>query len=244
MVLGIAMMAAMLPTMIGLNEATQGARDQDENRRNTNRKQRCHLVATCSLDQGTPELRSQVHNAQVQVGLDRKVSVIVQRSQLVMRSLLINHLRLVRLQLYITKQPSSTMVPFNGGFFTHPDFKPNNTSGLVTITGEETPTLRWVFLDSKTHEMRWGGRPDTEGHTCGPFDWTKDEQYVTLEGWEGFLAVRLEQDDTRERVDQQLGIVDGREVWRLYFDQNDDGADLPPNAKGLEIRLKRVMANS
>ncbi|CEJ60789.1 hypothetical protein PMG11_09347 [Penicillium brasilianum] len=218
MVLGIAMMAAMLPTMIGLNEATQGARDQDENRRNTNRKQRCHLVATCSLDQGTPELRSQVHNAQVQVGLDRK--------------------------LYITKQPSSTMVPFNGGFFTHPDFKPNNTSGLVTITGEETPTLRWVFLDSKTHEMRWGGRPDTEGHTCGPFDWTKDEQYVTLEGWEGFLAVRLEQDDTREHVDQQLGVVDGREVWRLYFDQNDDGADLPPNAKGLEIQLKRVMADS
>jgi hypothetical protein len=78
MVLGIAMMAAMLPTMIGLNEATQGARDQDENRRNTNRKQRCHLVATCSLDQGTPELRSQVHNAQIQVGLDRKVSSVMQ----------------------------------------------------------------------------------------------------------------------------------------------------------------------
>ncbi|OKP11717.1 hypothetical protein PENSUB_2789 [Penicillium subrubescens] len=193
MVLGIAMMAAMLPTMIGLNEATQGARDQDENRRNTNRKQRCHLVATCSLDQGTPELRSQVHNAQIQVGLDRK---------------------------------------------------PDNTSGLVTVTGEETPTLRWVFLDAKTHEMRWGGRPDTEGHICGPFDWTKDEQYVTLEGWEGFLAVQLEQDDTREQVNSQLGIVDGREVWRLYFDHNDDGADLPPKAKGLEIRLKRAMAGS
>lgn len=136
------------------------------------------------------------------------------------------------------------MTPFNGGFFTHPDFKPNNTSGLVTVTGEEAPTLRWVFLDAKTHEMRWGGKPDTEGHICGPFDWTKDEQYVTLEGWEGFLAVRLEQDDNREQVDSQLGIGDGREVWRLYFDQNDDGADLPPNAMGLEIRLKRVMAES
>lgn len=68
------MMAAMLPTMIGINEATQSTRDQEENRRNSNRKQRCHLVATCSLKQGTPELRSQVHNAKVQVGLDRKVS--------------------------------------------------------------------------------------------------------------------------------------------------------------------------
>lgn len=80
------MMAAMLPTMIGLNEATQNTRDQEENRRNSNRKQRCHLVATCSLNQGTPELRSQVHNAQVQVGLDRKVSSVMQRSSGLLQS--------------------------------------------------------------------------------------------------------------------------------------------------------------
>ncbi|KAJ5669434.1 hypothetical protein N7462_010504 [Penicillium macrosclerotiorum] len=218
MVLGVAMMAAMLPTMIGLNEATQSTRDQEENRRNSARKQRSHLVATCSLSQGTPELRQQVHNAQVQVGLDGK--------------------------FYITKYPSASMVPFNGGFYTHPDFKPSNTAGLVTVSGEETPTLRWVFCDEATHELRWGGRPDSEGHICGPFDWTKDEQYVTLDGWEGWLAVRLPQDGDRDQVDQQLGIVDGREVWRLYFDSKDDGADLPPGAQGLEIRLKRVTAES
>lgn len=80
------MMAAMLPTMIGLNEATQNTRDQEENRRNSNRKQRCHLVATCSLNQGTPELRSQVHNAQVQVGLDRKVSSVMQWSSGLLQS--------------------------------------------------------------------------------------------------------------------------------------------------------------
>jgi hypothetical protein len=74
MVLGVVMMAAMLPTMIGLNEATQGTRDQEENRRTTERKQRCHLVATCSHTQGTPELRQQVQNAKVYVGLDGKVS--------------------------------------------------------------------------------------------------------------------------------------------------------------------------
>ncbi|KAJ5090197.1 hypothetical protein N7532_008881 [Penicillium argentinense] len=66
-------MAAMLPTMIGLNEATQGTRDQEENRRTTERKQRCHLVATCSHTQGTPELRQQVQNAKVYVGLDGKL---------------------------------------------------------------------------------------------------------------------------------------------------------------------------
>ncbi|KAJ5792352.1 uncharacterized protein N7503_008330 [Penicillium pulvis] len=217
MVIGIAMMAAMLPTMIGMNEATQGSRDQEEARRTEARKQRSHLVATCSITQGTPEMRSQVHNAQVQVGLDGK--------------------------LYITKHPSSTMVPFNGGFYTHPDFPPNNTSGIVTISGEEAPTLRWVFLDANTHEMRWGGRPDTQGHICGPFDWTKDEQRVTLEGWEGWLAVRLPEDELQEQAEKELGI-DGRDIWRLYFDQNDDGANLPEGAKGLEIQLKRTTAES
>ncbi|KAJ5217017.1 hypothetical protein N7468_010025 [Penicillium chermesinum] len=218
MVLGVAMMAAMLPTMIGLNEATQGSRDQEENRRKTARKQRTHLVATCSLSQGTPETRRQIQNAQIQVGLDGK--------------------------LYITKNPSSSMVPFNGGFYTHPDFPPGNTAGLVTISGEEAPTLRWVFLDAETHEMRWGGRPDSEGHICGPFDWTSDEQFVTLEGWEGWLAVRLPEDDAQDVIHQELGIVEGREVWRLYFDRNDNGADLPPGSKGLEIQLKRTTAES
>ncbi|KAJ5653103.1 hypothetical protein N7490_000106 [Penicillium lividum] len=217
MVLGVVMMAAMLPTMIGINEATQGSRDQEEARRTTARKQRSHLVTTCAITQGTSEMRSQVHNAQVQVGLDGK--------------------------LYITKHPSVTMVPFNGGFYTHPDFPPNNTSGIVTISGEEAPTLRWVFLDANTHEMRWGGRPESQGHVCGPFDWTKDEQHITLEGWEGWLAVRLSEDELQEQAEKELGIA-GRDVWRLYFDQNDDGANLPEGAKGLEIRLKRTTAES
>ncbi|KAJ6049874.1 hypothetical protein N7444_006590 [Penicillium canescens] len=209
MVLGIVMMASMLPTMIGLNEATQGTRDQEENRKTSARKQRCHLVATCALSQGTESQRGQVQNARVYVGQDGK--------------------------LYISKKPSSALSPFNGGFYTHPDFPPNNTSD---------PTLRWVFLDANTHEMRWGGRPDTEGHVCGPFDWTKDEQYMTLEGWEGWLAVRLPEDDTRDQAETDLEIGNGREIWRLYFDQHDNGADLPPGSQGLEIRLKRVMAES
>lgn len=148
------------------------------------------------------------------------------------------------MQFYITKNPAPTMVPFNGGFYTHPDFPPSNSSGMVTVSGEEAPTLRWVFLDANTHEMRWGGRPDSEGHACGPFDWTKDEQYVTLEGWEGWLAVRLPEDDAQDETHQELGIAEGREVWRLYFDQNDNGADLPPGSKGMEIRLKRTTAQS
>lgn len=150
----------------------------------------------------------------------------------------------INFQLYITKHPSSTMVSFNGGYYTHPDFPPNNTSGLVTISGEKAPTLRWVFRDAKTHEMRWGGRPDSEGHICGPFDWTKDEQYLTMEDWEGWLAVRLPEDEVKEQINAELGMTDARDIWRLYFDGNDNGADLPPGAQGLEIRLKRTTAES
>ncbi|CAG7917120.1 unnamed protein product [Penicillium olsonii] len=218
MVLGIVMMTAMLPTMYGLNESSKATRDQEDSRRSTSRKQRCHLVAMCAITQGTQSQREQVQNARVYVGRDGK--------------------------LYITKHPSAGMSPFNGGFYTHPDFPPDNTSGVVTITGEQPPTLRWVFLDANTHEMRWGGRPDSEGHVCGPFDWTKDEQFVKLDGWEGWLAIRLPEDQTRDQADTELGVGDGRDVWRLYFDQHDNGADLPLGTQWMEIRLKRVTAES
>jgi hypothetical protein len=139
------------------------------------------------------------------------------------------------MQMYLTKNPSAEMTPFNGGFYTHPSFPPDNTAGFVTITGETPPTLRWVFLDAETHELRYGSRQDSEGHVCGPFDWTDDEERVTLEGWEGWLAVRLAGDKQQE--------CDSG-IWRLYFDRDDNGADLPAGSRGMEICLKRVQAES
>jgi hypothetical protein len=89
--------------------------------------------------------------------------------------------------------------------------------------------------------VRWGGRQESKGHVCGPFDWTKDEARVTLEGWEGWLAVRLPRD---EMYAKELGMEDTQGLWRLYFDQNDDGADLPAGAEVLEVTLNRTMAES
>lgn len=89
--------------------------------------------------------------------------------------------------------------------------------------------------------MRWGGKQDSEGHICGPFDWTPDEERITLEGWEGWLAVRLPDD---EKKAEELGVEGGPGLWRLYFDQHDNGADLPPGAEALEVTLKRTMAQS
>ncbi|GKZ19376.1 hypothetical protein AbraIFM66951_010986 [Aspergillus brasiliensis] len=203
MVLGIAMMATMLPTMIGLNQASQHMSNSENDRKESSRKQRCHLVVNCSVSQGTAEQREQIHNAKVYVGPENRPN-------------------------------PDTMTPFNGGFFTHPQFPPDNTAGLVTITGETPPTLRWVFLDVTTHEVCWGGRAESEGQVCGPFDWTSDESRMTLEGWEGWLAVRFPGQDDEG-------------VWRLWFDRDDDGAGLKDKGvevQGLEIVLRRVSAES
>lgn len=75
MVFGLVMTSAMLPTMIGLNQATQNSRDSEEERRNTARRQRCNLVATCDAREGTLEQRKQVHNAKVYLGPDGKVRI-------------------------------------------------------------------------------------------------------------------------------------------------------------------------
>jgi cation transport regulator ChaB len=72
MVLGVIMIAAMLPTMIGLNEATSATRDQEERRRDRARKQRCHLIAVCDPEEGSLQQRQQVHNAKVYLGNDGK----------------------------------------------------------------------------------------------------------------------------------------------------------------------------
>lgn len=73
MVLGIAMMSAMLPTMIGLNEATKGSRDREESHKKDSLNTRTHLIATCDVDEGSQTQRQQVHNAKVYLGLHGKV---------------------------------------------------------------------------------------------------------------------------------------------------------------------------
>ncbi|OQD81293.1 hypothetical protein PENANT_c028G10149 [Penicillium antarcticum] len=208
-------MAAMVPTMMGVNEATKGTKDHENQRRKNARTQRSHLLVQCPSYEEPLQQRKAVHNAQVYLGTDGKV--------------------------YITKSNCPQLSLFNGGFYPHPEFPPDNTAGFVTISGEAPPTLRWLYVDSKTHEVRWGGRQESQGNLCGPFDWTKDESRVTLEGWEGWMAVRLPRD---EMYAKELDMEDTQGLWRLYFDQNDDGADLPPGAEVLEVILSRTMAES
>ena len=51
--------------------------------------------------------------------------------------------------------------------------------------------LKWIYADQETGLLRHGSRTETTGHIIGPWSWTEDEEYLTLEGDRaGFVAVQ------------------------------------------------------
>ncbi|KAL2159515.1 hypothetical protein VTH06DRAFT_2520 [Thermothelomyces fergusii] len=81
---------------------------------------------------------------------------------------------------------------FTGYYFTYPsEEKP---LGLVSTIADDPPMLNWIFVDKESRVVRHGGRQDTlGGHTVGPWFWSEDEQWLTLEGDAlGFVAVQLD----------------------------------------------------
>lgn len=73
-------------------------------------------------------------------------------------------------QLYVEKELRPESHPFTGVYHNHPDFAPkDNMLGLVSTVSKDPPLLRWIFVDSKTFEVRYGGKDDAEGHIVGPW---------------------------------------------------------------------------
>lgn len=115
--------------------------------------------------------------------------------------------------------------PFAGYFLQHPGHDwGRQGEGLVSTISDEPPQLNWIYVDQDTHEVKYGNREESEGHILGPWDVTKIDRRVTLEGWEGFVAVEY-----------------GPREWALYFDRYDDGLDgiLDPTMRVVEITLER-----
>lgn len=61
-------------------------------------------------------------------------------------------------------------------------------------------------MDEETYEVKYGLRVDAEGQLVGPWDCSRIDRRITLEGWEGFMAVQEDQGS-----------------WALYFDRDDNG---------------------
>jgi len=89
--------------------------------------------------------------------------------------------------------------------------------GLVSTIPSTTPTpsakstskpkLHWLYADPNTRELRYGPRAEAKKHVIGHWDWTDDEQGLTLEGEECFVAVEEE---------------NGGYGWAVYWDREDD----------------------
>lgn len=89
--------------------------------------------------------------------------------------------------------------------------------------------MNWTYVDRDTYEVKYGVRLDAQPNTTGPFDCTRQDRRLTLEGWEGFCAVK-------EEVNGE-----GTGMWALYFDRDDDRliGKLGNDRTIIEIELRR-----
>jgi hypothetical protein len=81
---------------------------------------------------------------------------------------------------------------FTGYYFTYPSEAKH--LGLVSTIADDPPMLNWIFVNKDSGLLRHGGRQETlGGHTIGPWHWTDDEKWLTLEGDASrFVAAQLE----------------------------------------------------
>ena len=114
--------------------------------------------------------------------------------------------------------------PFEGYYLPYPG---SEGEGLVSsIDDRQPPMLNWVYVDVNTYEVKYGVRADAQPNLTTPFDCTPYDRRLTLQGWEGFVAVEEQ---------AQSG------VWGLYYDGDRDG--FSRMAKGrhvLQIQLTRT----
>ncbi|KAI1124377.1 hypothetical protein F5Y10DRAFT_249499 [Nemania abortiva] len=187
------------PALLGTQEAIR--QSQSKNKREEHRARRCNLVVSCVKQ----SIRSRDIDGKLVVLKDNK--------------------------LWITTTPPASHdddshtaddgYPFSGYFLPYPG---TQYEGLVSTISDDPPMLNWIYVDKNTYEVKYGLRTDAQEHLTGPFDCTRQDRRMTLEGWEGFVAVE-----------------DYPGVWALYFDRDDDGliTKVPMGTRVLEVELTR-----
>lgn len=106
--------------------------------------------------------------------------------------------------------------PFSGFYLEYPVGK--KPLGLVSTISRDPPELNWIYADDDTLEIKYGNKTASMNHIPGPWDWTAGQQNLTLEDWEGFVA-----------VEESPG------VWGLYYDQDDDQLSSSGVAEGKRV---------
>ncbi|KAK0232179.1 hypothetical protein EDD85DRAFT_774900 [Armillaria nabsnona] len=92
---------------------------------------------------------------------------------------------------------------FAGFFIQYPwNSKP---MGLVSTIQPDPPELNWIYVDKDTLVVTYGGKTQSLPHIVGPWDWTENQEKMTFEGWEGFVAME-----------------ESEGIWVLCYDQDED----------------------
>ncbi|KAI0413458.1 hypothetical protein F5X98DRAFT_283960 [Xylaria grammica] len=187
------------PALLGTQEAIR--QSQSKNKREEHRARRCNLVVSCVKQ----SIRSRDIDGRLVVLKDNKLWITTRP--------LASH-----------EEDSGTVddgYPFSGYFLPYPDTK---YEGLVSTISDDPPMLNWIYVDRDTYEVKYGLRTDAQAHITGPFDCTRQDRRMTLESWEGFVAVE-----------------DYPGMWALYFDRDDDGlvTKVPMGTRVLEVELTR-----
>ncbi|KAH0847232.1 hypothetical protein FOPE_00425 [Fonsecaea pedrosoi] len=189
---------------------------QSKDRREEHRARRCNLVATCvkasSRSQEIDGRRIVLRNHKLYV--DKPVAKS--------KDLYSDYDHDDNDQQYEQSADTSPFGhPFAGYFLPYPDAK---YEGLVSTISDDPPMLNWIYIDKHTYEVKYGLRVDAQPNMTGPWDCTRQDRRMTLDGWEGFVVVEEE-----------------RGLWALYFDCDDDGlrAKVPQGTRILEVELWR-----
>lgn len=87
--------------------------------------------------------------------------------------------------------------------------------GLVSTIADDPPMLNWIFVDEDNNLLRHGGRQETlGGHVVGPWYWTDDEEWLTLDkNGNEFIAVLLPNDKWSIAWDRDGRIKESGELW-------------------------------
>jgi len=122
---------------------------------------------------------------------------------------------------------------------------------MVSYISDDPPALNWMFVDKDSHMIRHGSRADTlGGHTVGPWNWSSDELWLTLEGSDAdFVAVQQENKkwavawDGDGSIRASGGWDDETESESEEEDETDGKTNggRPKRLKWLPIKLRRRM---
>jgi len=136
--------------------------------------------------------------------------------------------QLVTLQLYLDHpDPAHRRFhdghPFAGFYLEYPSEVKPAPLGLVSTISQDPPELNWIYVNKNTLEIKYGNKSQSLPHIVAPWDWTEDRQGLTLEGWEGFVA-----------LEETSG------TWVLCYDREDDHLkSIRRHRRVLECALER-----